>query len=473
MAVRAVLQHLWLGMGQTLLAAAESQGEQEQQQGEQAAGSSSSTAASSSQQGQQPAGRLYGLVNGGGRVLPTPDAAQQKRFMWSRFATTLFSTFTWMNDVYRTVEPTEMFREQPDLASCVIEAAFRTAREDKIDYCLSNTSAHAKVLFGMELAVFNCRVQQLPAATQEALRSKLSSASRHCSFLVSALKEVEGRAALPGFNPVMLPYLSSITSKAVSAAPIFDQLGQPTATSTSLPYLAAPATMAWLFMAGRALVAAGRVLLLVPGWRARPSMSSPPSSKLLLELMVGWAKPVVHIQSLLATMLEQLEQGQPAPPPAAAAPSTAAVENALKSIKMVLQLNQELILQCMSTASQGMLAFGAFSSSPQIIAAFDALAAACASRGLPTSLQVVGASLCAAFPQRFACNNPACASMEGLTEAACAVNKCSGCKVVRYCCRAHQVEHWPAHKVVCKHLQKLAAAAAAPAGEAGASAAAT
>jgi hypothetical protein len=321
-----------------------------------------------------------------------------------------------------------MFREQPDLASCVVEAAFRTAREDKIDYFLSNTSAHAKVLFGMELAVFNCLPQQLPAAAQEALRTKLSSASRHCSFQVSALKEVEGRAALPGFNPVMLPYLSSITSKAVSAPPIFDQLGQPTATSTSLPYLATPATMAWLFMAGRALVAAGRVLLLVPGWRARPSMSSPPSSKLLLELM-GWAKPVVHILSLLSAMLEQLEQGQPAQPPAAAAPSIAAVANALKSIKMVLQLNQELILQCMSTASQGMLAFGAFSISPQLIAAFEALIAACASRGLPTSLQVVGASLCAAFPQRFACNNPACGSMEGLTEAACAVNKCSGCKV--------------------------------------------
>jgi hypothetical protein len=92
MAVRAVLQHLWLGMGQTLLAAAESQGEQEQ--GEQAAWGSTS----SSQQVPQPAGRLYGLVNGGGRVLPTPDAAQQNRFMCSRFATTLFSTFTWMND---------------------------------------------------------------------------------------------------------------------------------------------------------------------------------------------------------------------------------------------------------------------------------------------------------------------------------------------------------------------------------------
>jgi hypothetical protein len=316
-----------------------------------------------------------------------------------------------------------MFREQPDLASCVIEAAFRTAREDKIDSFLREMPAHAMVLFGMQLAFANCLPKQLPAAAQEALRTKLSSASRHCSFLVSAMKEVEGRAALPGFNPVMLPYLSSITSMAVVGA--VDQLEQQTATPANLPYLAAPATTAWLFAAGRALVASGKVLLLVPAWRARPSETSPPSSKLLLDLMIFF-KPLGGIQSLLFSIQDQLQQGQPAPPPAAAAPSTAAIENVLKAAYMLLDGYQSLIGQCMSAAMTG---FGMLGSSPQIIAAFDALTAACAQGGLPTSLQVVGASLCAAFPQRFACNNPACASMEGLTEAACAVNKCSGCKV--------------------------------------------
>jgi hypothetical protein len=41
---------------------------------------------------------------------------------------------------------------------------------------------------------------------------------------------------------------------------------------------------------------------------------------------------------------------------------------------------------------------------------------------------------------------------------------CVDLQVARYCCRDHQVQHWSSHKVVCRHLQNLAAAAAAPAG---------
>jgi hypothetical protein len=113
LAVRAVLQHLWLGMGQTLLAAAGSdqsaaaepqggeQEQQQQQQGEQQAAGTSSSSSSSQQNQQRQAGRLYGIVDGVGGVVLHPvtaGAAQQKRFMWSRFATTLFRTFTWMAD---------------------------------------------------------------------------------------------------------------------------------------------------------------------------------------------------------------------------------------------------------------------------------------------------------------------------------------------------------------------------------------
>ena len=35
--------------------------------------------------------------------------------------------------------------------------------------------------------------------------------------------------------------------------------------------------------------------------------------------------------------------------------------------------------------------------------------------------------------------------------------RCSACKTVVYCCREHQLEHWPAHKAACKAARKAAA----------------
>ena len=34
--------------------------------------------------------------------------------------------------------------------------------------------------------------------------------------------------------------------------------------------------------------------------------------------------------------------------------------------------------------------------------------------------------------------------------------RCAGCKAVVYCCKAHQAEHWPAHKAACKAARKAA-----------------
>ena len=36
---------------------------------------------------------------------------------------------------------------------------------------------------------------------------------------------------------------------------------------------------------------------------------------------------------------------------------------------------------------------------------------------------------------------------------------CGACKTVVYCCREHQLEHWPAHKAACKAARKAAASA--------------
>ena len=35
--------------------------------------------------------------------------------------------------------------------------------------------------------------------------------------------------------------------------------------------------------------------------------------------------------------------------------------------------------------------------------------------------------------------------------------KCGACRTVAYCCKEHQVEHWPAHKAACKAARKAAA----------------
>jgi hypothetical protein len=36
-------------------------------------------------------------------------------------------------------------------------------------------------------------------------------------------------------------------------------------------------------------------------------------------------------------------------------------------------------------------------------------------------------------------------------------SRCSACKIVVYCCREHQVAHWPTHKAACKAARKAAA----------------
>jgi hypothetical protein len=35
--------------------------------------------------------------------------------------------------------------------------------------------------------------------------------------------------------------------------------------------------------------------------------------------------------------------------------------------------------------------------------------------------------------------------------------KCAACQAAVYCCKAHQEQHWPAHKAACKAARKAAA----------------
>lgn len=66
------------------------------------------------------------------------------------------------------------------------------------------------------------------------------------------------------------------------------------------------------------------------------------------------------------------------------------------------------------------------------ITALSAFAVAC-SQGtdgwLPQALQSLGDAVWAAFPQKYACNDPDCDNLEAHTEASCARKTCTGCKV--------------------------------------------
>jgi len=78
-------------------------------------------------------------------------------------------------------------------------------------------------------------------------------------------------------------------------------------------------------------------------------------------------------------------------------------------------------------------------------------------------LYPLGMALCA-LPLSCGCNNPSCVVLEGVAEGdagAAGMNRCAGCRMVRYCSRQCQAQHWKQHKPVCKALAAASAAAAA------------
>jgi hypothetical protein len=90
-------------------------------------------------------------------------------------------------------------------------------------------------------------------------------------------------------------------------------------------------------------------------------------------------------------------------------------------------------------------------------------------RRLADAFTSLGSALCAALPTKFACNHPACASCDQLSEQQLVGGKgsvCSGCRVARFCCVEHHHRRWKAHKGACR---ALAAAAGAGAGAGGGS----
>ena len=66
----------------------------------------------------------------------------------------------------------------------------------------------------------------------------------------------------------------------------------------------------------------------------------------------------------------------------------------------------------------------------------------------------LGEVFLAEVPVSVGCSNPVCVSLAGASEVAVSNKACTGCKVVYYCSRGCQVDHWKVHKKLCKQLRQ-------------------
>jgi hypothetical protein len=66
----------------------------------------------------------------------------------------------------------------------------------------------------------------------------------------------------------------------------------------------------------------------------------------------------------------------------------------------------------------------------------------------------LGAVFLVEVPVSVGCSNPGCVSLAGASEVAVSNKVCTGCKVVYYCSRKCQVEHWKVHKKMCQQLKQ-------------------
>ena len=93
---------------------------------------------------------------------------------------------------------------------------------------------------------------------------------------------------------------------------------------------------------------------------------------------------------------------------------------------------------------------------PSVVAALDyvnTLTEGQQQRVLHDLLQL-GEVFLAEVPVSVGCSNPACVSLAGVSEVAVSNKACTGCKVVYYCSRECQVDHWKVHKRLCKQLKQ-------------------
>lgn len=346
---------------------------------------------------------------------------------------------------------TDTYKQQPQLACRVIEAAARACKwppyygsslNAQLEAPSTDAAAAAEHFRGLSLAASACHTARA-VLVADAFRHP-SICTRACTLAVSLLKQVQQLRSWSGWDVRLVAHVLALANHAallggevLSAATLVDgPCRQDAAIAKAFASGWAPAgvSTAWLALTGRGLAAVGSVLGCAEPW-IRMHMHAQDSAlrAAVLEGLSHHGVAVSWLSGELTRLQAAHQQLQDAVSPTAGAAQ--AVFGALRvDARALRQLQQQAAAlaerwqrlrdACSAASSSG--------SKDAQSAALSAVAVSC-SQGeegwLPEALQSLGAAVWAAFPQRYACNDPECDNLEALTEASCARKTCTGCKV--------------------------------------------
>lgn len=330
--------------------------------------------------------------------------------------------------------PAKLFRQHPKLCSRVLEAATRAFTPD-VSLKVGTWLFTARLMDGVTAASREAAPEQLPDA---ALLSNTQLTTRMCSQLVSGLKQLQV-ASKPEFDMQQLRMVLDIANNTASTA---SKIIPDPATDMRAEHAAA--ISAWLAVTGRSLVTIGQLQALVPAWKEaswQTTGATVSAMRAHLHILMQHAEAVTWLERMLSELLtlqkeeaagkkkhkkpSSADSGGAAAAAVLDAIAPAALEDLHQRAVMLLERLEPLLQQGRAAEVSS---HAAASDQMALAAATDAFSDACADGWLPKGLQGLGAGVWTAFPPTWACSDPVCANVDGLTEAA-GIKKCLNCQV--------------------------------------------
>lgn len=309
----------------------------------------------------------------------------------------------------------ELFQQQPQLASRVAEAATRTRKWPPPHQPPDTDGTQAGRRFhGLSLAAASCGPAGSSGSAVAPVFQKIKVVQRCCSLAVSSLKQAQqqlpGISHKPGWGVHLMPQLRSIAAGAASRGAA--ACATENSADNQSGWRPGGVNTAWLALTGRGLLAAGLVLASPVGWFMQCDRAGESSRVVALRQLEKLGRGCI-VSECLEYLLQQQQQG---------AVDAAVLHKLQQQAEAAIehwQASEELYNEALSTGREGLQ-----------VAALCAFAKDCGEGiWLPGALQELGSAVWSAFPQKYACNDPACGNLEGLTEASCAKKACTDCKV--------------------------------------------